>query len=76
LVELLLCLISSFISSVAVVRETIDLSLADPPGNIYSWLPPPEHHIPLTLKINNRGKYITRRKLQAQQDHPSKRTIS
>jgi hypothetical protein len=44
------------------VGETIDLSLTNPPRTVHSWLPPPEHHVPLTLNINNRDKYMIRSK--------------
>jgi hypothetical protein len=41
LVELLHCFLQSLVPSVAVVRETIHLSLADPPRAVDSRLPPP-----------------------------------
>jgi hypothetical protein len=50
LVELLHCFLQSLVPSVAVVRETIHLGLADPPRAVDSELPPPEHDVPLTKK--------------------------
>jgi hypothetical protein len=50
LVELLHCFLQSLVPSVAIVRETIYLSLADPPRAVDSRLPPPEHDVPLTKK--------------------------
>jgi hypothetical protein len=50
LVELILCLLQSLVPSVAVVQETIHLSLAYPPRAVHYGLPPHEHNIPLTKK--------------------------
>jgi hypothetical protein len=50
LVELFQCLLQSLVPSVAVVRETIHLRLADPPQDVHSGLPPPKHDVPLTKK--------------------------
>jgi hypothetical protein len=50
LVELFHCLLQSLVPSVAIVRETIHLRLVDPPRVVHSWLPPPEHDVPLTKK--------------------------
>jgi hypothetical protein len=50
LVELIHCFLQSLVPSVAVVREIIHLSLADPSQVVDSGLPPPEHDVPLIKK--------------------------